>query len=229
MRGGRAVPPRCGPSLPVPLGCALDERAFPLDFAGDVVPGFHIGFGKDGEQNFAVGAEPVVLDEDAAVRMDESVRVRNAVAFVEQKPAAPALPFVGGEEKQLLLRWGRSVGDTPEQGGPPPERPLAAFIPYDRLRAHGEILLAVFTEADVEAGYDVSGKVESETPAHPRAQPSGTGSDGPHRRKETRRPRPGNYEIQDSLTGGAPVFVLSRLPAINREPVPQHPSCSTVQ
>ena len=38
------------------------------------------------------------------------------------------------------------------------------FIQYDRLRAHGEILLAVFTEADVEAGYDVSGKVERKRP-----------------------------------------------------------------
>ncbi len=38
------------------------------------------------------------------------------------------------------------------------------FIQYDRLRNHGEILLAIFTEEDVAAGKDVSGKVILQKP-----------------------------------------------------------------
>ncbi len=38
------------------------------------------------------------------------------------------------------------------------------FIQYDRLRDHGEILLAVFTEEDVATGKDVSGKVVLQKP-----------------------------------------------------------------
>ncbi len=38
------------------------------------------------------------------------------------------------------------------------------FVQYDRKRAHGEILMAIFTEEDVIAGYNVSGKVELKRP-----------------------------------------------------------------
>ncbi len=38
------------------------------------------------------------------------------------------------------------------------------FVQYDRLRAHGEILMAVFTEEDVIAGYNISGKVVLKQP-----------------------------------------------------------------
>ncbi len=38
------------------------------------------------------------------------------------------------------------------------------FVQYDIHRAHGEILMAVFTEADIEAGYNVSGRTELKRP-----------------------------------------------------------------
>jgi hypothetical protein len=38
------------------------------------------------------------------------------------------------------------------------------FIQYDIHRAHGEILMAVFTEADIEAGYNISGKAVFKRP-----------------------------------------------------------------
>lgn len=38
------------------------------------------------------------------------------------------------------------------------------FVQYDRLRTKGEILLAIFTEEDVAAGRDVSGRVELKRP-----------------------------------------------------------------